>query len=577
MKYSKIPVAQSVVALCISKGITNVVISPGSRNAPLTIGFSEHPDIKAYSIVDERCAAFLALGMAQQLKQPVALVCTSGSALLNYYPAIAEAFYSDIPLVVISADRPVERIDIGDGQTIRQKNVYGNHILYSANLYSEAVLEEHPKDIKLQQKQWESHRHNEQEINKALNTAIEEQGPVHINVPFYEPLYDTVSETSLEPFKVSPDVREKSVTEDELSRYAKIWNSSQRKLILIGVQDPNTIEQQFLDAFAKDESVIVMTETTSNVQHPNFFPSIDTIIAPIEQQDSKEELFKALQPDILLTFGGLIVSKKIKAFLRTYQPKHHWHVDPKKAYDTYFCLEKHFEYSPNTFLTTFSSLTKPVKSNYFQFWNAIKIERLKLQKDYEDTGPFSDFSAYKCLLEKLPNNSLVHLSNSSTIRYAQLFQLNKTIDVFCNRGTSGIDGSTSTAIGASLVSKKQTILITGDLSFFYDSNALWNAYIPNSFRIILINNNGGGIFRILPGHEDTETFNTYFETTHNLTAKQLCEMYNLKYENATNTEEIQHSLETFFDEADAPKLLEIFTPRIINDKVLKGYFKHLKS
>lgn len=314
MKYSKIPVAQSVVALCISKGITNVVISPGSRNAPLTIGFSEHPDIKAYSIVDERCAAFLALGMAQQLKQPVALVCTSGSALLNYYPAIAEAFYSDIPLVVISADRPVERIDIGDGQTIRQKNVYGNHILYSANLYSEAVLEEHPKDIKLQQKQRESHRHNEQEINKALNTAIEEQGPVHINVPFYEPLYDTVSETSLEPFKVSPDVREKSVTEDELSRYAKIWNSSQRKLILIGVQNPNTIEQQFLDAFAKDESVIVMTETTSNVHHPSFFPSIDTIIAPIEQQDSKEELFKALQPDILLTFGGLIVSKKLKHF-----------------------------------------------------------------------------------------------------------------------------------------------------------------------------------------------------------------------------------------------------------------------
>ena len=577
MKYSKIPVAQSVVALCISKGITNVVISPGSRNAPLTIGFSEHSDIKAYSIVDERCAAFLALGMAQQLKQPVVLVCTSGSALLNYYPAIAEAFYSDIPLVVISADRPVERIDIGDGQTIRQKNVYGNHILYSANLYSEAVLEEHPKDIKLQQKQWESHRHNEQEINKALNTAIEEQGPVHINVPFYEPLYDTVSETSLEPFKVSPDVREKSVTEDELSRYTKIWNSSQRKLILIGVQDPNTIEQQFLDAFAKDESVIVMTETTSNVHHPNFFPSIDTIIAPIEQQDSKEELFKALQPEILLTFGGLIVSKKIKAFLRTYQPKHHWHVDPKKAYDTYFCLEKHFEYSPNTFLTTFSSLTKPVKSNYFEFWNAIKTERLKLQRDYEDSVPFSDFSAYKCLLEKLPNNSLVHLSNSSTIRYAQLFQLNKTIDVFCNRGTSGIDGSTSTAIGASLVSKKQTILITGDLSFFYDSNALWNAYIPSSFRIILINNNGGGIFRILPGHEDTETFNTYFETTHNLTAKQLCEMYNLKYENATSTEEIQHSLETFFDEADAPKLLEIFTPRIINDKVLKGYFKHLKS
>lgn len=179
MKYPKIPLAQTVVQLCKAKNIKHIIISPGSRNAPLTIGFSNDDYFACYSIVDERCAAFLALGMAQQLKQPVALVCTSGSALLNYYPAIAEAFYSDIPLVVISADRPVERIDIGDGQTIRQKNVYGNHILYSANLYSEAVLEEHPKDIKLQQKQWESHRHNEQEINKALNTAIEEQGPVH--------------------------------------------------------------------------------------------------------------------------------------------------------------------------------------------------------------------------------------------------------------------------------------------------------------------------------------------------------------------------------------------------------------
>jgi 2-succinyl-5-enolpyruvyl-6-hydroxy-3-cyclohexene-1-carboxylate synthase len=577
MKYSKIPVAQSVVALCISKGITNVVISPGSRNAPLTIGFSEHPEINAYSIVDERCAAFLALGMAQQLKKPVAIVCTSGSALLNYFPAIAEAFYSDIPLVVISADRPVERIDIGDGQTIRQKNVYGNHILYSANLYSEAVLEEHPTDVKLQQKQWESHRHNEQEINKALNTALEEQGPVHINVPFYEPLYDTVTETNLEPFKVLPDVNEKKVTEEELNTYASIWNSSQRKLILFGVQDPNTIEQRFLDMFAEDDSVIVMTETTSNVHHQKFFPSIDTIIAPIEQQESKIELFKALQPDVLVTFGGLIVSKKIKAFLRTYQPKHHWHVDSKKAYDTYFCLEKHFEYTPNIFLNTFTTLINPVKSSYFPYWNAIKKARLKLQSEYEGMVPFSDFSAYNCLLEKLPDNTLVHLSNSSTIRYTQLFQLKRTIDVFCNRGTSGIDGSTSTAIGASLISKKQTILITGDLSFFYDSNALWNAYIPKSFRIILLNNNGGGIFRILPGHEDTETFNTYFETTHNLTARQLCEMYNFSYETASNTEELVDSLETFFGDGDTPKLLEIFTPRTINDTVLKGYFKHLKS
>ena len=180
MKHSKIPVAQSIVSLCLSKGITQVVISPGSRNAPLTIEFTKNPEIKAYSVVDERCAAFFGLGIAQQIKKPVALVCTSGSALLNYYPAIAEAFYSDIPLVVISADRPVELIDIGDGQTIRQKNVFENHIMYSANLHSEVVPVETITDKHLLQKIRQSRLHNEQEINKALNMAIEQNGPVHI-------------------------------------------------------------------------------------------------------------------------------------------------------------------------------------------------------------------------------------------------------------------------------------------------------------------------------------------------------------------------------------------------------------
>ncbi|MGB7841808.1 MAG: thiamine pyrophosphate-binding protein, partial [Salinimicrobium sp.] len=197
MKYPKIPVARSIVALCEAKGIDHVVISPGSRNAPLTNGFAWNPNIKTYSIVDERSAAFVALGMAQQLQRPVAVVCSSGSALLNYYPAVAEAYYSDIPLVVISADRPVERIDIGDGQTIRQKNVFENHILYSANLHSEVVMENYSEDKKLQQKQFESQRHNEREINLALNEAIEGKGPVHINVPFYEPLYETVEDVEV--------------------------------------------------------------------------------------------------------------------------------------------------------------------------------------------------------------------------------------------------------------------------------------------------------------------------------------------------------------------------------------------
>jgi 2-succinyl-5-enolpyruvyl-6-hydroxy-3-cyclohexene-1-carboxylate synthase len=235
VKYSKIPVAQSIVALCVAKNIKHVVISPGSRNAPLTIGFTHHPEITPYSIVDERCAAFFALGIAQQLQEPVAVVCTSGSALLNYYPAVAEAFYSDIPLVVISADRPIERIDIGDGQTIRQKNVFENHILYSANLHSELVLENVATDKKLQQKQFESQKHNERQINLALNKALEEQGPVHINVPFYEPLYETVENLRVDPLQIFPERNERMYSEKELQPYADIWNQASRKIIIVGV------------------------------------------------------------------------------------------------------------------------------------------------------------------------------------------------------------------------------------------------------------------------------------------------------------------------------------------------------
>lgn len=577
MKYSKIPVARSVVALCVAKNIKHVVISPGSRNAPLTIGFTHHDDITAYSIVDERCAAFFALGIAQQKRTPVALVCTSGSALLNYYPAIAEAFYSDIPLVVISADRPIERIDIGDGQTIRQKNVFENHIIYSANLYSELVLEHQSEDVKLQQKQFEARKHNEREINLALNKAIEEKGPVHINVPFYEPLYDTVEHIEVDPLQILPELNEKHYTEAQLNSYVQEWNSAKRKMVIVGVAQPNLIEQQFLDMLAKDPSVIVFTETTSNIHHPDFFTRIDTLVGPIEKEENKEELFRKLQPDILLTFGGMIVSKKIKNFLRNYNPKHHWHVDSKKAYNTFFCLNKHFETEVNDFFHSFIPLTETVDSDYGNFWKDIKSNRQHRHEEYMSEIPYSDLKAMQLIVPEVPDHSIVHFANSSTIRYAQLFEWDRSLNTFCNRGTSGIDGSTSTSIGAAVASEKPVLFITGDLSFFYDSNALWNDHIPSNYRIILLNNSGGGIFRILPGNKDSENFDTYFETTHELQAKPVCELYGFDYCKASNEQEIEHELKGFFDASEKPKLLEIFTPRKMNDKVLLEYFSFMKS
>ena len=550
MIYPKIPLAQSVIQLCLAKGIKNIVISPGSRNAPLTIGFVNNSFFNCYSIADERCAAFFALGIAQQSQEPVAVVCTSGSALLNYYPAFAEAFYSQIPFIVISADRPLDKIDIGDGQTIRQENVFANHSLYNANL-SENPSEE-----------------NDLKINEAISVAVTKKGPVHINVPFEEPLYETVDRLTVHPKIFNFPVNVFSIKGD-LSGYVKTWNTAKKKLILIGGLEPNAVEQSYLDTLGNYNSVVIMTEVTSNVHHPNFITNIDTIITPFDDED-----FINFQPELLITFGGMIVSKRIKAFLRKYQPKQHWHIDELRAYDTFGCLTKHFEVTPNVFFDGFLKHTQAIESNYLQKALDLKAFRKNKHQEYLKNIPFTDLKAFEIILASLPSKSHLQISNSSAIRYAQLFDINSSIQVFCNRGTSGIDGSTSTAIGAATVTKKQTVFITGDVGFLYDSNALWNNYIPKNFKIILINNGGGGIFRILPGHEETPVFNTFFETSHCLTAEHLAKMYQVKYVTASSELGLQSAFSEFY-EMEQPAILEVFTPTKVNNAFLVDYFKHL--
>jgi 2-succinyl-5-enolpyruvyl-6-hydroxy-3-cyclohexene-1-carboxylate synthase len=552
MIYPKIPLAQSIIQICLAKGIKNIVISPGSRNAPLTIGFVNNPEFSCYSIADERCAAFFALGIAQQIHKPVVVVCTSGSALLNYYPAFAEAFYSQIPLIVISADRPQSKIDIGDGQTIRQENVFKNHSLYNANLTEDASVE------------------NDLKINKAVHKAFLEKGPVHINAPFEEPLYQTVSELEVDVKISTFKTLELKISNEELIEYATIWNKSKKKLILVGENKPNEIDAEIIEFFANDDSVVVMTETTSNMHHPSFLNNIDTIITPFAEKE-----FKDLQPDILITFGGMVVSKRIKSFLRTYQPAHHWHIDTLRAYNTYGCLSQHFKVDPNSFFNQFLPFTILLESHYFSTLDAVGKLRDKKHQEYLAKIPFSDFKAFEIIIPSLPEHSMLHLSNSSAIRYAQLFDIKPSIQVFCNRGTSGIDGSTSTAIGAAVANERSTVLIAGDIGFLYDSNALWNEYTPKNFKIILLNNGGGGIFRILPGHEETPVFNKFFETSHCLTVEQLAKMYGYNYSIASTEASLEVGLKSMYTQNDKPSILEVFTPTLENGKILLQYFKEL--
>ena len=559
MIQSKHPLAQSIIQRCQAHNIKHIVISPGSRNAPLTIGFTANNFFECYSIVDERSAGFFALGIAQQLQQPVALVCTSGSALVNYYPAVAEAFYSRIPLVVISADRPEHLINIGDGQTITQPHVFGSHVLYEANL----------KDG-IKKSFFKSFKNNDSLINKALEVANIAKGPVHVNVRFSEPLYETIEADNdeVEVFKINKNESKVSLP----SSIIKKWHTSKRKMILVGVNPPESVKQIYLDLIGEDPSIVVLTETTSNLHHSNFFPSIDQLITPLDATD-----YEALQPEILLTFGGMVVSKKIKTFLRSYAPKLHWHIDPVQANDTFFCLTKHYKWSVNNFLKQLVITNEsPVESLYFKTWNQVKKIRLEKHKDYVKSIPFCDFKVFDSVLKHIPSNSMVQSSNSSTIRYLQLFNLNSSLTVFCNRGTSGIDGSTSTAVGASCVSEKPTVFITGDLSFFYDSNALWNNYIPSNFRIIIINNRGGGIFRILPGNKNSENFSTFFETNHTLTAKSISEHFMFDYASASSSDELNPQWDDFYATSQRPKILEIFTPSSENDRILLSYFDFIK-
>ncbi len=549
--------AQQIVLLFKKRGIRNIIISPGSRNAPLTIGFTTDNYFKCYSIVDERCAAHFALGIAQQLQQPTVLLCTSGSALLNYYPAIAEALYSEIPLLVLSADRPPHKIDIGDGQTIRQEHVFANHILYDTQL--EMISSTSQQEYLIT---------NERKLNKAINEAISNNGPVHINIPFEEPLYNTVEKATI-------DVKVMDVLKEETTKipqqFFEDWNQSTRKLVILSTLNPPVFEKEDLDRLTADGSVLVMSEVSSNVVHDNVVWGIDTLIAPIEFDDDQ---IAALQPDVVVTIGGMIVSKKIKQYLRRFETKIHYHIGKRRAYDTFFKLAAHIKIKPKEWIYALPAQTQA--SDYQSHWVNHFNTYLKKRPAYFEHIGWSDMVVFEYLFKNLPNDIVLQLGNSSTIRYAQLFKMNATHRVFSNRGTSGIDGCTSTAIGAAVGSGALTVLITGDLSFFYDSNGLWNNYIPSNFKIILINNGGGGIFRILPGDKDKNYFQTFFETTHQLDAQHLCKMHGLGYRMVDGEHAFAKAYHDFITDNSKPQLLEIKTPREVNDGILLGYFKYLK-
>src|SRR5690554_1088304 len=556
---------QQLAEAFIYKEISHIVFSPGSRNAPLVVTFANDNRFKCFVIPDERSAAFFAMGMAEQLRKPVALVCTSGSALLNYYPAVAEAFYRNIPLVVVSADRPKEWIDQGDGQTIRQENALKNHVV-SATTLIESPQSENEK--------W----YNQRSIDEVLSRAsMAPCGPVHINFPFTDPLYNLEESEILTARKTQLMELSPQLSAHQVQELKEMWKTADRKLILCGQLPKNGYLNEQLKRLAEDKSVAVVVENTSNLSDRSFVHCIDRTISSFV--DDNPELY---QPDLLITIGGAVISKKIKAYLRKYKPKFHWKVGLEFQFmDTYQSLTHSIPMNENAFFDVlldekFDGFT----SRYGEQWKQLDYLAKFQHEDFVNEAPYSDLAVFNLILDAVPDHSDLHIGNSSVIRYTQLFDPIQSVSYFCNRGTSGIDGSTSTALGNAVVGgvEKVQTLITGDISFFYDSNAFWNHYLPTNFRVFLINNGGGGIFDIIPGPRTTPNAEDYFVTKHDFSAKHICKAFDVNYFSAKSLEEIDQQLDEFYDVLpnDRPAVMEIFTNSEESSKILADYFKAIK-
>ncbi|SDL04826.1 2-succinyl-5-enolpyruvyl-6-hydroxy-3-cyclohexene-1-carboxylate synthase [Catalinimonas alkaloidigena] len=554
-----------IAELCHRQGLRDVILSPGSRCAPLTLAFARHPHLRVRSIPDERAAAFIALGLAQQTGQPVVLVCTSGTAALNYGPAVAEAFYQNVPLLLLTADRPPEWIDQWDGQTIRQAHVYGRHAKWSREL---PVSYEHPDAA------W----HINRQVNEAINYARETPaGPVHLNIPVREPFYPDPAE----PYGYSDAVRVIAMSADapELSeaQYRALrdeWQTYERILVVAGQGRPTAAFRQVLKRLSEKTGAVLVGDVLSNLHDlPGVVDRPDALLMKGEQA--------ALQPDLLITFGQSVISKNLKLFLRKHAPRAHWHVQPAgEVPDTFQTLTRVIRTEPSRFFSRVSRGLRASPRSYAETWRAANQRVRQATDRFFQHQPFGEFGALSAVVQHLPKGTQVHVANSMAIRYVNFLGLpaRRDLTLFANRGTSGIDGSSSTAVGAALATNQPVVLITGDLAFFYDRNAFWHQEPLPNLRIVLLNNHGGGIFRMIDGPRQQPELEPFFETRQALRAENTARDFGMTYYFAEGKEALRRHLPDFFNQtSDRPRLLEIETHNLTNADVFDQYKQMLRA
>ena len=567
-----------LVGIFAEFSVEKAVVCPGSRCAPLLIGFGKHPDIETISVTDERSAGFVGLGLAQQSGKPVVLVCTSGTAALNFAPAVTEAYYQQVPLIILTADRPPEWIDQWDGQTIRQNNLFGNHIKGSF------VYDKENTDVA------------EIALNLALDGA---KGPVHLNIPIREPFYPeslkdvvftteirrtqrinikSISEENIFPTKHIKN-KEQKIEESVWGEFESILESSEKVMVLGGQLEPN----QELITLLNQLNVTVVGDVISNLHgandviysgdllYKNYLATKSTRLRSTTDGQAKFEKDKNnLAPEILITIGRSVISKNLKLYLRKHKPKHHWHIGEGMVGDPFQSLTKIVTVEPILFfkkwVERFTTKAQSSRRNS-DYKNLLKNGEIEVDKYFNSKlgeSEFNYFSAVQKVIQQLPENSVLHLGNSMPVRIVNFIGVKEpSIDVWCNRGTSGIDGVLSTAIGHAIAEpKRKHTLIIGDLSFFYDRNGLWlNHEFPQNLRIVILNDSGGGIFNMIPGPSSLGVLTELFTTPHQRTAVLTAKEFGLTYSTASSLEEIHDW---------ASGILEIFTDMKTNTETFKN-------
>lgn len=518
--------------------IQHVVLSPGARNAPLVHTLAIAPFFCAHSVVDERSAAYFALGLIQKLRQPVAICCTSGTALLNYGPAIAEAFYQELPLLVLSADRSPAWIGQMDGQTLPQVNLFASITCKSVHL----------PEVRVPEDEWFCRRL----LHEAL-LALAHNGPVHVNIPLSEPLFD-FSAPALPPFAPMEYVHTQSCA---LPGIGTQWLQYQKRMVVVGQLPQNHTLAPMLHAAG--QSSVLLGEHLANLPG-TALGSFDQLLASTPKHD-----LPSLAPELLVTCGGHIISKHLKQFLRKHPPKAHWHISPSGAViDLFQALTRVVQAPLHAFWQELTSQlpTQSTLPPFVQHWHqqAQRLTTAPAQSTGQKTLAWGEKDAVGAFLAQVPQGSALHLANSSSVRHAQRFSLPPGVEVLCNRGTSGIEGAISTAIGYASVHEGLTFLLIGDLSFLYDINALALCTLPANMRILLINNECGGIFYGLPGLEKSSMLAPYIAARHNQQGKPWAMAAGCTYMHAQCAQTIAAQLPEFTSAHNAPMLLEVLVP-----------------